>query len=204
LLGDVLRDAGIQLDHESRDPSINPWIRPDIVDSPLTETGIQQCSARRAQASLLNPQVMIVSPLLRAIQTAKLSFADHHQVPWIAHEGCREDLGLLACNKRRPLSTIKADYPDLDTSLMIDEEDVMWDPNDREMAAAKSDRVYDFLVNFISKRPEEELAVVGHSAWLFHMCNAIVDCGDDDDLASWFLTSEIRSMRLSFSQESEI
>jgi broad specificity phosphatase PhoE len=197
----MLREAGMKLDHSSRDPSVNPWIRPEIRDSPLTESGIQQCIARRPQAALLSPQAVIVSPLLRAIQTAKLSFADHGHVPWVAHEGCREDLGVLQCNRRRPLSTIKADYPDLDTSHMMDEEDLMWDPDNIESAAAKSDRVYDFLVDFISKRPEAELAVVGHSAWLFHMCNAVVDCGDDDELASWFLTSEIRSMRVSFTTQ---
>jgi hypothetical protein len=53
-------------------------------------------------------------------------------------------------------------------------------------------------------RPEQELAIVGHSAWLFTMCNAIVDCGDDDFLKSLFKTSEIRSMRLSFYRTPEV
>jgi broad specificity phosphatase PhoE len=200
LLGEILRDAGVKLDIDSRDPKINPWIRPEIVDSPLTELGKEQCHDRRPEAALLNPQLVVVSPLLRAIQTAKISFGDHDrsEIPWVAHEGCREELGVLVCNQRRPLSQIQADYPELQFHGDISEEDTLWDPQQRESGTSKSDRIYQFLVDFVAQRPEQELAVVGHSAWLFHMCNAIVDCGEDTDLTSWFLTSEIRSMRLSF------
>jgi broad specificity phosphatase PhoE len=200
LLGEILRDAGVKLDIDSRDPKINPWIRPEIVDSPLTELGKGQCHDRRPEAALLNPQLVVVSPLLRAIQTAKISFGDHDrsEIPWVAHEGCREELGVLVCNQRRPLSQIQADYPELQFHGDISEEDTLWDPQQRESGTSKSDRIYQFLVDFVAQRPEQELAVVGHSAWLFHMCNAIVDCGEDTDLTSWFLTSEIRSMRLSF------
>jgi broad specificity phosphatase PhoE len=154
-------------------------------------------------ASILNPELVVVSPLLRAVQTAKLSFSDFYQnpkIPWIAHEGCREELGVLVCNKRRPLSQIMEDFPDLQFWEMT-EEDSLWDPTQRESNESKSGRIYEFLVEFIANRPESEIAVIGHSAWLFHMCNAVVDCGDDEGLTSWFLTSEIRSMRLTFTRE---
>jgi len=200
LLGEILRDAGVKLDIDSKDPKINPWIRKEIVDSPLTELGKEQCHDRRPEAALLNPQLVVVSPLLRAIQTAKITFGDHDRsdIPWVAHEGCREELGVLVCNQRRPLSQIQADYPELQFHGDISEEDTLWDPHQRENGTSKSDRIYNFLVDFVAQRPEQELAVVGHSAWLFHMCNAVVDCGEDTDLTSWFLTSEVRSMRISF------
>ena len=201
LLGEILRDAGVTPDIDSKDPKINPWIRKEIVDSPLTELGKEQCHDRRPEAALLTPQLVVVSPLLRAIQTAKITFGDHDNrsdIPWVAHEGCREELGVLVCNQRRPLSQIQADYPELQFHGDISEEDTLWDPHQRENGASKSDRIYQFLVDFVAQRPEQELAVVGHSAWLFHMCNAVVDCGEDTDLTSWFLTSEVRSMRISF------
>lgn len=202
LLGEILRDAGVRTNIDSRNPKINPWIRPEIVDSPLTELGKEQCHDRRPEAALLNPQLVVVSPLLRAIQTAKITFGNHDRsdIPWVAHEGCREELGVLVCNKRRPLSQIQADYPDLQFHGDISEADTLWDPDQRESGTSKSDRIYQFLVDFVAQRPEQELAVVGHSAWLFHMCNAIVDCGEDTDLTSWFLTSEVRSMRVSFTK----
>ncbi|KAL3921042.1 MAG: hypothetical protein SGILL_002959, partial [Bacillariaceae sp.] len=202
LMGDILRDAGIKPDIDSKDPTINPWIRPEIVDSPLTETGKWQCEQQQGVASTLKPDLVVVSPLARTIQTAKLSFAAYtdsvQSVPWIVHEGCREELGVLTCNKRRSLSDIKAEHPDLEFFEMT-EEDTLWNPNERESSQSKNERIYDFLVNFIANRDESSIAVITHSAWLFHLLNAVVDCGDDLDLSSWFLTGEIRSIRLTFS-----
>lgn len=208
LLGDVLRDAGIRPDIFSSDPAINPWIRPEIVDSPLTELGKRQCEGQRASASLLNPEVVVVSPLLRAVQTAKLSFADYDcdssnngnsAVPWIAHEGCREELGYLVCNKRRQLSEIRSDFPELQYPPEMAEEDNLWNPSAFESETAKGNRIYGFLVDFLAERPEQNLAVVCHSAWLAAMCNDVIDCGGDENLTSWFGVSEIRSVKLTFS-----
>jgi len=158
LLGDVLKDIGVRPDIFSSDSAINPWIRPEIVDSPLTELGKRQCEGQRPVASLLRPEVVIVSPLLRALQTAKLSFADYHAtgtnnsngaVPWIAHEGCREELGFLICNKRRRLSEIKADFPEIQFPSEMTEEDTLFDPSKFESELHKGDRVYDFFGKFL-------------------------------------------------------
>jgi broad specificity phosphatase PhoE len=213
LMGDILRDVGIKPDIFSKDPAVNPWRRPEIVDSPLTETGKIQCEQQRDIASKLAPEVMIVSPLLRAVQTAKLSFVDYAApvdhatstttdsiIPWIAHEGCREELGWLTCNKRRPLSKIKIDFPELQfLPPDVTDEDTYWDPSSFESDISKGNRIYDFLVNFIALRDEQNIAVVCHSAWLSHMCNSVIDCDGDTKLTSWFDTSEIRSMKLTFS-----
>mmetsp|Transcript_38381 Transcript_38381/g.80364 ORF Transcript_38381/g.80364 Transcript_38381/m.80364 type:complete len:326 (+) Transcript_38381:26-1003(+) len=201
LLGDVLRDVGVRPDIHSSDASINPWLRSEIVDSPLTALGKQQCEGQRSVASLLKPDVVIVSPLLRAIETAKLSFADYDgEVPWLAHEGCREELGWLVCNKRRKLSEIKANFPDIEFPPNMTEEDTLWDPSGFESETHKGNRVYDFLVNFLAERPEHNIAVVCHSAWLSHMCNDVLDCGGDPNMTSWFDVSEIRSMKLTFTK----
>ena len=206
LLGDILRDAGVNPDIDSKDPSINPWIRPEIVDAPLTETGKWQCEQQRSVASNLNLELVVVSPLARTIQTAKLSFVDYYGsplIPWIAHEACREEMGVLTCNKRRPLSQIMAEFPDLQYNEMT-EQDTLWNAASRESHLSKSERIYDFLVNFIAQREEFNIAVVTHSAWLFHTLNAVVDCGNDLCLASWFLTGEIRSVKLTFSSSSAL
>lgn len=204
LLGDVWREMKIPVLLDSTDIKENPFLRPEIADSPLTESGRQQSMARREQAALLNPQVVFVSPLLRALQTAAISFSSHrHNVPWIAHEGTREELGLLLCNKRRTLSEIQADFPDVDFSLLTTEQDDLFLGDRREGPLEMSERVYDFMTNCIRKRDEKEIAVVGHSAWLFNMCNAVMDCEGDEDLESWFLTSEIKSMKVTFLDREE-
>lgn len=200
LLGDLYRELKMPIDMDSSDPQKNPFIRPEILDSPLTDTGRMQCENMRSEvSSTLNPELVVVSPLLRAIQTGYLSFADFRDQPWVAHEGCREEIGLLICNKRRPLAQIRQDYPDIDFSHITDEEDALWDvlSHRRETVKEKTDRIYDFLVNFIQTRPEKDIAVVGHSSWLFFMLNAVVTC-ETEDLARWFMTSEVRSMQLTF------
>jgi broad specificity phosphatase PhoE len=203
LLYVVLKDAGNPIqDIYHPDPQVNPFLRPEIVDAPLTEHGRAQCARQQQHAaSNLRPELLIVSPLHRAIQTAQITFADFRdKIPFVAHESCREELGLLRCNQRRPLSETIREFPDVDFSLITSgEQDTLFDPSARECPKKKSLRIYSFLVDFLRHRPEKEIAVVGHSAWLFNMCHTVLDCGDDDELRSWFGTAEIRSMNLRFS-----
>ena len=201
LICDIWREKGLPIDFDSHDSNLNPVIRPEFLDPPLTETGRQQGIARRNQCASLSPQLVIVSPLLRCIQTAKLSFRDHgtDKIKWVSHEGCREELGLLSGNKRRPLSDIQHDYPDIDFTSIEHDEDVLWDNygDRRETLLEKSERIYGFLGEFVRNRPEQEIAIVSHSAYLFTLMNAVMDI-EDEELRSWFLTSEVRSMKVTF------
>ena len=202
LICDMWREAGRPIDFDSPDPELNPVIRAEMVDPPLTELGRRQCSSVREGCSKLSPQVVIVSPLLRCIQTAKLSFRDHSDTavtPWVSHEGCREELGLLTGNKRRPISEIRDDHPEIDFAAIEHEEDELWDAygDRRETLLEKSDRIYDFLTSFVMQRPESEIAVVSHSAYLFTLLNAVMDI-EDEDLRSWFLTGEVRSLKVTY------
>ncbi|KAL7563000.1 hypothetical protein ACA910_013525 [Epithemia clementina (nom. ined.)] len=199
---DLWREWGRPIDFDSTDPTLNPIVRPELLDPPLTSLGIDQCRARREQCAQLNPELVIVSPLLRCLQTAQSSFRDHLPplVPWVAHEGCREELGLLMGNKRRPIAELEQEFGhQIDFSPVEHNEDVLWENygNARESLAQKTDRIYDFLTNFVVTRPEEEIAIVTHSAYLFTMLNAVVEV-QDPDLKRWFLTSEVRSMKLRF------
>ena len=207
LIYNILSDANAPLsDVYLNDVKANPFLRSEIIDSPLTELGREQCRSQKDLASRLSPEVIIVSPLCRAISTALITFGTFRgRVPFIAHDGCREELGLLKCNKRRILSETILDYPDVDFSLVLaggQEEDNLWIPERRECPKEQSKRIYSFLVDFIRNRPEREMVVVGHSAWLFNMCHTILDfCEDDGDIKDWFTTGEIRSLRLEFSGE---
>lgn len=188
------------------DPARNPFVKPEIRDSPLTELGRNQCSEQRRQVVQqyqLQPQLVIASPLHRALLTAQMTFQDamDQGVDFVAHSACREELGILTCNWRRPLSDTLREYPHFDFGLLLadeEEEDSLWSPTEKEAAIHQSQRIYDFLVDYVRVQPQEEIAVVGHSAWLFTMCNAVIDCGGDEQLASWFETSEIRSMKLTW------
>ncbi|CAB9527813.1 mutase-like protein [Seminavis robusta] len=199
--------TGTPVDLESTDPAQNPLLRLDVMDSPLTELGRQQCLKCKDDASLLNPELVIVSPLLRAIQSAELSWSAHrhnnnnnNKVPWVAHEQCREDLGLLVCNQRRTIAEIQKMYPDIDFSLCVDNEDTLFMPDRLETPLETTQRAYEFLVDHVRTLPQTEIAIVGHSSWLFGMCNAVMDI-PDESLRTWFLTSEIRSMQVTFEDD---
>ena len=201
LICDMYREFSIPIDFDSTDPTKNPVVRPEFLDPPLTALGIEQCSAQRELCSNLSPECVIVSPMLRCIQTAKLSFRDHESsVPWVSHEGCREELGLLVGNKRRNVEDIMVDYPEIDFSAIEHNEDVLWERygDRRETLAEKSERIYDFLTQYVRNRPEKEIAIVCHSAYLFTLLNAVMDI-EEEELRSWFLTSEVRSLKVKFS-----
>eukprot|EP00536_Pseudo-nitzschia_multiseries_P007071 jgi/Psemu1/194548/e_gw1.159.123.1 len=212
LICDMWREKGFKIDFDSANPDLNPIVREEFLDPPLTETGRRQCKDRRVQCAELSPQLVIVSPLLRCIQTAKLSFADHltstnsvnnpkgaDYVPWVSHEGCREDLGLLVGSKRRSVSDIAMDHPDIDFSAIEHDDDILWENYGvrRETLLEQSERIYDFMTEYVKNRPEQDIAIVSHSAILFTLLNAVMDI-EREDLRSWFLTSEVRSMRVTF------
>jgi broad specificity phosphatase PhoE len=235
---------GKPLDLSETNPQKNPLLLPNVIDAPLTEKGRNQCLEQRPLASdLLGVELVIVSPLVRALQTAHITFVDHlptttaandddgsggassapqrKNAKWVAHEGIREELGLLLCNQRRPLSETKLEFPHVDFSHLSHhgEEDVVWnnhcqqrqtfntDENrmgnasqQRETTVDMSHRCYVFLVDFLKNRTEREVAVVGHSAWLHAMCNAVLDCGGDETLLPMFGQAELRSTKLTFSE----
>lgn len=194
------RELERPIDFDSPDPNLNPVVRPEFLDPPLTNLGMQQCRSQRELCASLSPELVIVSPMLRCIQTAKLSFRDHvTTVPWVSHEGCREELGLLVGNKRRPIVEIREDYPEIDFSAIVHDADVLWDGygDRRETLLEKSERIYEFLTEYVRGRPEGEIAIVCHSAYLFTLLNAVMDV-DDEELRSWYLTSEVRSLQMEF------
>ena len=252
LICDILREERKgSIDFDSSDPMVNPMVRMEVLDPPLTYLGIVQSQARRLDSILsstvddgdhyhpdrtqnlatqaesctrykVSPQLVIVSPMLRCLQTAQYTFQDFYphdpscKIPWIAHEGCREELGLLVGNKRRCRSEIMLEYPEIDFSHVMYEDDVLWENhhertqnNDngvttigRESLLQQSERIYSFLTEFVAQRPETDIAIISHSAYLFTMLNAVVTV-EEEDLQSWFLTSEVRTMELEFVMEEQ-
>jgi hypothetical protein len=77
------------------------------------------------------PQLIAVSPLSRALHTAALGFPDraHYDAPRppvIATSLARERIGEHQCDRRRPLSDLKTDFPFVNFSELSEEHDEMW------------------------------------------------------------------------------
>ena len=208
--------TGKQLDLNETDPTKNPLLLPNVIDAPLTPKGKNQCMEQQTVSRALEGvELIVMSPLIRCLQTAHITFEDNlpkkkSEMKWIAHEGIREELGLLLCNKRRPLSETQKLFPIVDFTYAPygtdDQYDTMWEnhatkhTNTRESIEDMSHRCYDFLVHFVRQRHEKEIAVVAHSALFYAMTNALLDVNSNDrsQLTPMFGQAEIRSVELSF------
>ena len=216
LLGDLYRQFGKKFDSTGENTKGSPYVLPELLDPPLTAVGRQQYHGAQPLARSLSPKLVIVSPLCRAVQTALLTF-DHllprqppsllstllpslftpRTVPFIAVESARETFGRHTCDQRRSVSEIKAEFGgSVDFSLMDEETDTLWTPEEREPVSDEVERIYAFLL-FLRSRAEDEIALVSHSSWLFTLLNGVVEV-EDSEMGLWFATCEIRSVVLTW------
>lgn len=199
LLGDLYRDFGKTVDSTGSDDGVgNPYARPEIMDSPLTQIGREQAKGLRIQTKMLEGiELVVVSPLQRAAQTAALGMPHlKRRVPWIGHPMVQETSGRNVCDRRRDKVEIKDDFPWVNWDLVTSEQDTAFDYDKRESARSVSDRGYNFLL-WLRERPEEEIVVATHSAWLFTLLNTVIKT-NHPDLATWFLTGELRTIIIEY------
>ncbi|KAJ8444567.1 hypothetical protein Cgig2_021317 [Carnegiea gigantea] len=135
---------------------------PKLFDACLSPLGWDQVENLRKHVNacglLKRIQLVIVSPLLRTMQTAAVVFggdiqsnsisatplmvenvkSEHAAVssldcpPFIAHELCRERLGINTADRRRSISEYKSLFPAIDFSLVESDDDIMWARDVRE------------------------------------------------------------------------
>ncbi|KAJ0395553.1 hypothetical protein P43SY_011144 [Pythium insidiosum] len=145
-----------------------------FLDADLTPFGISDTESKgppalsaEAQRGMPPIERVVVSPLSRAIQTAQHFFSPEQAPrPFVVMEACRETTGVHTCDKRRPVSDIRAKFPDLDFSRMRDEEDKLWSPTHRETDDEHRVRARAFLAQLFREIPERYVAVVSHSGFM--------------------------------------
>eukprot|EP00729_Bicosta_minor_P006847 gene6847-19028_t len=123
-------------------------------DAPLTSVGEAQGEALAEKVATLKvpPELVVVSPLRRAIHTAQLGFRpegnESSAPPFLCTELARERISFHTCDGRRRLTEITEDYPFVDFSEVDSEEDLMWEQKE------------DVPDDGASARPEQTIAVV--------------------------------------------
>lgn len=141
---------------------------PAMRDAPLTPLGHAQAQALAAEVSALHDiELIVTSPLTRAIQTMLAAFADH-PAPRIVESLPREYLDSF-CDIGRSPAALAADFP----MLRFDHLDDPWwfvapahaAPFAREDQATLDLRVAAFR-NWLTARPERHIAVIAHSSFL--------------------------------------
>ena len=115
--------------------------------------------------------LIVVSPLVRAIETAELALAHvWRTVPVVAVEMARERHGKNICDMRRRTSELSALYPHIDFErFMLAEEDPWHRPDSRETPESVRARA-EALMHWILALPPtvKTVAVVGHSDYMSH------------------------------------
>jgi glucosyl-3-phosphoglycerate phosphatase len=145
-------------------------VDPMIFDPHLTDLGIAQAQALAEPKRWAGVELVVVSPLTRAIQTAKQAFAGH-TAPWHVEALHREKCDHSGDIGRRR-AALQADFPELGFDHL---DDPWWhhDPKRPDAIAQEPEvlllaRVSAFRT-WLGARPETEIAVVGHGTFLHRL-----------------------------------
>jgi broad specificity phosphatase PhoE len=140
---------------------------PGLRDAPLTELGQRQAQALAQEiAPLREIELVVVSPLTRAIQTTLAAF-DGHPAPRLVEALHREHLDSW-CDIGQPPAALARAFPMLDFGHL---DDPWWhavdgaEPYVQEPFETFDSRVAAFA-DWLRARPEGCVAVVGHGTFL--------------------------------------
>ncbi|GKY90437.1 hypothetical protein MPSEU_000017500 [Mayamaea pseudoterrestris] len=138
----------------------------DVLDAPLTELGVKQAQAvHSAYHALYHEQVQLVvsSPLSRAIETANHAIPNHENR--VVYEHVREINGWLLNAKRKRKQDLMKQFPAWSLDELEHEEDVYW-TEELETEADCSERGYQTLSWLMHDRPETSVFMVAHGGIL--------------------------------------
>ncbi|XP_010544449.1 PREDICTED: phosphoglycerate mutase-like protein 1 [Tarenaya hassleriana] len=197
-------------------------LSPKLFDAELSPKGLQQVKELRKrihESGLLDKiELVITSPLQRTMQTAmgvfgkdsgkhadevrrETSTAQHSTVifpPIMALELCRERMGLYPCDRRKGIGEYMDRFPEIDFSMIENEEDVSWQSEKREDLVEVAARGLQFL-KWVLERPEKEIAIVSHGIFLQQTLHAFRNKHGipfEDKLLTRFANCELRSIEI--------
>ncbi len=146
-------------------------VDPMHFDARLTEVGRQQVAAARAMLDAVELELIVTSPLTRAIETTIGLFGDRN-VPILVEALHRECLG-ASCDVGRSPAELAAEF----AALGFDHLPEIWwhDAGERDPAGfalephdSLTERIAAFR-DWLASRPERAIAVVGHGTFFFHL-----------------------------------
>ncbi|KAG2499069.1 hypothetical protein HYH03_003252 [Edaphochlamys debaryana] len=149
-------------------------------------------------------------PLLMAAQEAVPGKKAAHVAVWgggcppfVAHELCREHIGVHPCDRRSSVALYRERFPGVDFSLVQPDGDVLWTLEHRETKDEIRRRGLAFL-KWLAARPERSIAVVTHSSFLHFTLGTFAHQAAQPvqaELHKWYENCEMRSVVLSDDSE---
>ncbi len=134
-------------------------------DTPLTAVGVEQATNLGNSDDINNIELIIMSPLLRTLQTAHNIFKNK-DIPMLALDCVMEyPQGLDQCNHRKTIKEYKYSYPKVDFSHIEHDEEPFWKKYEIESIESLKKRIKK-MKDFINSRPENNIAIVSHSSFL--------------------------------------
>jgi len=153
---------------------------PKFTDTKLVQKGIEQATKLRSDLSKIDSKIelVIVSPLMRTLQTADILFKGLH-IPMIALECVREyPCGLHTCNKRSTKDEYQTLFPTVDFTNLKTNYDEVWFPLREETIDELNIRI-EIFKEFILSRPETNIAFVNHNSFIGQMKDQEIKYMDD-------------------------
>jgi len=181
------------------------YLKEEYADCALTENGIIQCENLRNTAVknqyLLSADLLLVSPLRRALETAYFSFSFLQSgIKWIALEELRETTGLHPCDRRSSISKTRTLFPFVNFDELTHDQDPLYDlySGRREPDEEVMKRGFRF-VQWLNSRDEQNIVIVTHSAFLKVLFHHVFEVDDIDKV--WYENCECRSYYLLLSDD---
>lgn len=142
-------------------------------DAPLSSVGVEQVRQARRALEHLPVELVVTSPLTRALQTTAGLFDGHRHSPRIVVHALMRERVENSCDVGRPPAELAVEFPALDLAHL---DDVWWHaegvPDMRgiciEPVASVAARALQFK-SYLRTRPERCIAVVGHGTFFFHL-----------------------------------
>lgn len=143
---------------------------PTLIDAPLSELGRQQVAVIAKEVQQLQVDLIVTSPLTRALQTA-IAVVPSLSSPILVHPLLRERL-FSTCDIGRSPDVLATEFPTLDFSHL----DPIWwhqgtkdgDRDGIETLEVFEQRITAFC-HWLKIRPERSILVVGHSDVFVHL-----------------------------------
>lgn len=146
----------------------DPWVDPLHFDAPLTPTGHEQVRAMRAVVADTAYDLVVTSPLTRAIQTALGLFGERH--PILVEPLHREYLA-SSCDVGRSPRALACAFPWLAFDHL---DDPWWHDGEKDARGVPLEPMAMFEARlerfraWLMARDEQVIAVVGHGTFFRH------------------------------------
>ena len=184
------------------------YIDPIHRDSILIEEGIKQAEELNSELLLMDFDLVLVSPLTRAIQTC-LAANKNINKPIISLEYLREfPCSVHTPNNRKSRTFLQQKYEKIDFSDFLSDEDIFWNDKKEETLEELDLRIEKFK-DWLKNRKEENIIIFGHASFISRFLG--IDNDDDIKHCHPYLTqmtvfqeeSVSGEMRLHFKNENE-